>query len=360
MPPVHTTWSDAHAILLEALDDRARAKCGRLDQRAIDVRARRIKVLAEDQAGQPLVNENGPIAVVPVERQKTGLTGPLLRRLGGQFRVQRRVAAQNALDPPFEYVADRRLAGLDAEEAGQDRAFDDAADARNIGDRLLGRHDRAVAGRGADHLDQRPFPHAAADRAVMHVEFSDGDRNAWPKPELRRPVGAERPGRLACVISLLIQPVSKLGQARIERRQELFVRKAAPIVGIERLVAGGADPPLDQSRVGDAGEHGRDPVGEFDPGEGGPECRWSDVQAMPELGPEPFRGIDPAALRNVLRPKLGAELGDPGRLAPTGVILPQPALGVEIVLPLRRSTPAAGFSRRPESGLTRSNRRRCR
>ena len=88
------------------------------------------------QAGKPLVDENGPIAVVPVERQKTGLPGTLLRRLGGELCVQRRVAAQDHFDPPFENVADGRLAGLDAEEAGQDRAFHDAADAGNVGDRL--------------------------------------------------------------------------------------------------------------------------------------------------------------------------------------------------------------------------------
>ena len=130
---------DPHAIFLEALDDRARAKCGRLDQGAIDVGARRVEVLAEQEPGEPLVDEDGPVAVVPVERQQAGLARTLLRRLGAEFGVQRRVAAQNALDPPFEDVADGGLAGFDAEEAGQDGAFDDAADAGNIGDRLLGR-----------------------------------------------------------------------------------------------------------------------------------------------------------------------------------------------------------------------------
>src|SRR5579863_2689412 len=55
---------------------------------------------------------------------------------------------------------------------------------------------------------------------------------------------------------------------------------------------------------------------------------------MPELGPEPFRGVDPAAFGDVLRTKFGRELGDLRRLAPARVILPQPALRVEVVLPL--------------------------
>ncbi len=136
MPPVQTTCVDAHPVFLEALDDRARAEGGRLDQGAIDVGPRRIEVLPEEEAGQALIDQNGAVAVVPVEREKTGLARTLLRRFGREFGVQRGVAAEDHLDPPFEDVADRRLAGLDAEEAGQDRAFDDAADAGNVGDRF--------------------------------------------------------------------------------------------------------------------------------------------------------------------------------------------------------------------------------
>ena len=121
-------------------------------------------------------------------------------------------------------------------------------------------------------LTSVPFAHAAADRAVVNVEFSDRDRNACGESELRRPFGAKRAGRLGRVVSFFVEPVSKFGETRVERRQEFLVRKAAPIVGIERLVTGGADPTFDQSRIGDAGEHGGNPVGEFDPGEGGAEC----------------------------------------------------------------------------------------
>ena len=99
----------------------------------------------------------------------------------------------------------------------------------------------------------------------MNVEFSDRDRNPSGKPQSRRPFGAKRPGRLGGVVGLFVETVPEVGEARVERGQELLVRKAAPIVGVERLVAGGADAPFDQSRVGDAGEHGRRPVGELDP-----------------------------------------------------------------------------------------------
>ena len=54
---------------------------------------------------------------------------------------------------------------------------------------------------------------------------------------------------------------------------------------------------------------------------------------MPDFGPEPFGGVYPAAFGDEPRPKLGRELRDFRGLAPARVILPQPALRVEIVFP---------------------------
>src|SRR5208282_5873961 len=102
----------------------------------------------------------------------------------------------------------------------------------------------------------------------------------------------------------------------------------------ERLVASRAYSTRDQSGVGHSSQHRRRPVGELNPGKSGVEGLRSDIQAMPELRPKPFRGVDPSAFGDVLRSKLRAELRDFGRLAPTGVILPQPALRGQIVPPL--------------------------
>src|SRR3984885_10149394 len=80
-----------HAVLAEALDDRARPERRRLDQRAVDIGPRRRQILTEQQAGEALIDENGPIAVIPVEPQKAGLAWALLRRFSGQLSVQRGV-----------------------------------------------------------------------------------------------------------------------------------------------------------------------------------------------------------------------------------------------------------------------------
>ncbi len=226
------------------------------------------------------------------------------RRLGGQFGMQRGVAAAHAFDPPFEDVADRRLPGLDVVEARQDAALDDAADAGNVGHRLVARKHANVAGRGSDHLDQRALADAAADRAVMDVELADRDRDSRGEAELGGPLGAERAGRRAGVIGLVVKPVAKAGEARIERAEELLVGQAAPCVGVERLVAGGADAALDLHGIGHAGQHRGNPVRDLDPRIGRLEHGGGDVQAPPDLRPEPFRGIDAAAFGDVLRADL--------------------------------------------------------
>ena len=66
-----------------------------------------------------MVDQNRPVAVVPVERDETSLSRLLLRRLGSKFGLKGDVALADALDPPSENVADRRPVRLDAEEAGQ-------------------------------------------------------------------------------------------------------------------------------------------------------------------------------------------------------------------------------------------------
>ncbi len=258
----------------------------------------------------------------------------LPRSLRGQLLVQRGVAAADALDPPLEDVADRRLSGLDAEVSGQNRAFDDAANARNVGDAFVRRHDGAIAGRCSDHFDQRAFADPAADRAVVYVEFADRDGDALWKAKPFRPFRAKRASRLGCVIGLFIETVAQIRETGIERAQELLVRKAAPVVGVERLVTGGADAAFDAPGIDDAGKDGRRPVGELNPRIGGLKCLRRDVEAMPDFGPEPFGRIDPAAFGDELRADLGAKLGDPGGFAPARVVLPEPALSVEIAFPV--------------------------
>ena len=52
-------------------------------------------------------------------------------------------------------------------------------------------------------------------------------------------------GAAARVVRLVVEPVAQVGELRIEHRQKVFVRQAAPVVGVERLVAGGADAAFD-------------------------------------------------------------------------------------------------------------------
>ena len=85
-------------------------------ERAIDLRARRVQRLPEDQSGQPGVDEDRPVAVVPVERDEARLPGRERRRLREARACSELVALAHALHPPLEDVADGGLPGFDAED----------------------------------------------------------------------------------------------------------------------------------------------------------------------------------------------------------------------------------------------------
>ena len=108
-----------------------------------------------------------------------------------------------------------------------------------------GRRDRAVAGGGADDLDERAGRTPAPNGAVVRVEGAHRDRDALGEAELRGPLRAQPARRAVGRVRLVVEPVAELRELRIEARQELLRRQPAPGVGVHRLVAGGADAALD-------------------------------------------------------------------------------------------------------------------
>ena len=199
-----------------------------------------------------------------------------------------RRVAEDALDEPFEDVADGGLAGLDAVVAGQDRALDDAADSRDVGHLLVRGHHAAVARGGADDLDERAFGDAAADGAVVHVELADRNWNSGAQSKLARPLLAKRPGGLGGIVRLHEQPVAETRELRIEETQELFVRQTAPVVAKKGFVAGRANAALHLGGIGHTGQHRGHPVGKLHPRVSGVENLRGDGEAVPDLRPPPF------------------------------------------------------------------------
>jgi len=294
-----------------------------------------VQGLPEEEPGEQRIDQDGAVAVVPVEGEQAALSGPQARGLAGQLRVERGVAAANLPDPPFEDVAHRGLSGLDPVEAREDGAGHDAADAGDVGNFAAARDDGAVAGRGADHLDQRALGDAAADRAVVHVERAGGQDDARFEPEPARPGRAEGAGRRRGVLRFVIKPVAQAGQRGVEQGEEFLVRQPAPFVAVEGLVPGGADAAANEARVGHAGQDGGDPVGQFDPGVGGAEDGGGGAAAVPDFAPEPFGGVGVAAFGDVVWAAGGGQPGDAGRFPPRGVVFPQPALCRGVAAPAR-------------------------
>ena len=64
-----------HAVFLEAIDDRQRAERRGLNECAVNFRWRRVKRLADERARESLIHEYGAIAVVPIQREQSTLTG---------------------------------------------------------------------------------------------------------------------------------------------------------------------------------------------------------------------------------------------------------------------------------------------
>src|SRR5690348_11822088 len=107
-------------------------------------------------------------------------------------------------------------------------------------------------------------------------------------------------------------------------REKGLIRIAAPSVVIHRLVAGGANAGNADIGTFGAGEHGRDPVGELDPGIGGVKDSGVGAEAMEDFAEKPFAAVDATALGEILRAKLARERSNFSRLSGAGVILPQP------------------------------------
>ena len=101
-------------------------------------------------------------------------------------------------------------------------------------------------------------------------------------------------------------------------------------------MARSTDAALHRARVVHTGEQRRNPICELHPRIRSLEYVRSDFLAVPDFAPEPLRGIRVAAFGDEMRAVFGRQSGDAGRLSPTRVVLPEPALRVEVLAPLRQ------------------------
>ena len=62
-----------HPAFLKTLDDGERSECSGFDEGAIDLRRGGVEGLAHEESGETLVDEDGAVAVVPVQGQESAL-----------------------------------------------------------------------------------------------------------------------------------------------------------------------------------------------------------------------------------------------------------------------------------------------
>ena len=230
-------------------------------------------------------------------------------------------------DEPGEDVADRRLAGLEPEEAREDAVLDDAAHA--LDGRLLVAEEDVADARAHD---QRPSSRA---RSPSPPAPRRGRRRWRPRRRVpgRSPVQAaaslaqrHRPVARAATIVRDIFSSTTCSNRGIERRRSTRRRGKPSLLRPDRLVAGRAA----VARL-DAGELPDDPVGRLDQPVGrARRCR------APRRGSggswrrtTPTRSCRRSAAATA-RPARAATRVDPVRLRLRGVVLPELHPGVRL------------------------------
>ena len=223
------------------------------------------------------------------------------------------------------------------------------------------RRNGAVAGRGADDLDQRADLDARADRAVVRVEAAHRDGDALRAIQARSPTR-----RHNCPAGV------PGGNARSYRRS----RSSASFGSRRARNAFDGSPPHASENIAlwpaaqmqrtmspgivDAGEHRGHEVGELDPAGRRIEHLRRHLQALPDLRPPPLGRIRAADRLEILRRMLARHRRD---RAP----LPRRRCGPSITTPARRGgfpiadrSPAAAPARRSAAASSRWCPRRCR
>ena len=329
------------AVLFHALDDAQGSERRRLNEGTIDLVRLGVESLAQDQSGETRVDEDGAVAIVPIEGEEACLARLHDRKASlhlDEFFIHGRAVGigHEVIHEPEEDVPHGRLTCFDSVVPGQDRAIDNATDAWHVAERsIVGQHGD-VTGARPENLYQRARLYPGSDRAHVGVEGSDRDGDAGGESEFVGPLGREIPRFGIRGIRGRVKPLAQLGESRIELSKELRIGQSAPGLGEHGLVPSGADAALDAVGALVPRQDGGKPVAMLHPRGGGGENTRIDLAASPDLAPPPLARVNAAALGEVLGALFGREGGDRGGFLVGGVVFPEPDVGIKIVGELRR------------------------
>ena len=227
-----------------------------------------------------------------------------------QFRMLRRKLlqrpAENAAKPGID-IAERRLSRFQTNKIRHDAAVYLAANAfhRAVADALLVGNQN-VAGRCADHFHQRIRLRARANRAHMAVKRAARDDHAFRQAEALRPLRAQRANR-------------QIGSEGIGKQ-----RQTAPALMPQRFMSGATATTANILRARGAGEQGRHPVAQLNPGGGSLRDGAVLTRNVQNFRPEPFAGVNAADVAGIIGfARRMAQAGDGFRFFDRGVIFPQ-------------------------------------
>ncbi len=282
-----------------------------------------------------MVDQGGAVAVQPVQghqpvpthRLGGGLAGEqLVRVLTGGLRLGQVVGRQALAQPPGEDVADGALAGLVAEGALDDAAFDHPADAGDLGQG--GAVDDMTGGGPHDGEEPAVLDGPRGGRGDMGVDVAGGHGDARGQSGPGRgPVGEGADPGTERGERMLQAGAGEVREVGVQGSEVVLARVTAVLE--DTLVAGGAG----IAALG-AGELPDDPVGGLDPAlAGGVDGRVL-LQDLERLGVLPLGGDLPAVAGDPLLPPGVGQRVDPVGLPLGGVVFPELGPGVRTGGPL--------------------------
>ncbi len=221
MPPQFDDLADLDAVLPEALDDRQGAEGRGLDEGPVDLLGPRAERQADEEAGQPLVDEDGAVAVVPVEGEEARLAG----LEGGRPPRQRLVRALASARPAAISLTNQLKMSPTADCPASSPRYPGRTEPSTMPHRpgMSG----SVFAAGQTQMSQVRVPmiltkrarvDARADGAEVGVEGADRDREARPQAELLRPLRGQPAGGDVGGVGLLVEAVAELAQPGVELR----------------------------------------------------------------------------------------------------------------------------------------------
>src|SRR5271170_1538981 len=279
---------DGYAIFRHAVEDDAGVEGCALDGGEEFVLRSALQIPTEGDAAQIGIDEDGAVAVIPGDAEKSGLPSAIIF----QALAERGNVCTCAGGDGAENVTDGGEARFNSGTKRVNAAVHDTA---HSGNEIDGRGDADDAGGSADDVDHVICTAACTDGVPVRVEGTDGNGNTGFESQLFGPMR----GEMACDVIggdvFALEFCADTFEERINFYEKFFGRKPAEVGVPEPLVTHGADATFYLTGIGDAAESSGGHVAMLEGRDKFFAFVWIMTEPMQKFGEAPFGGVDAAA-----------------------------------------------------------------